>query len=264
MKKCILLCFVCLILSGCTYKPTSTKYHSVDEIKKRNELVVSVINDEKWITYTNEEDNLAGFTIEFMNEIAKDMDVSVKYVEHKTAKEALLAVEKGDVDIAASNYYITDERLQKYFMSDDYSVWESLGNEIIVIEDLSEEAFKTAKIAVVEKTYQAEITKKYFSNADIILCKDNKEVLEKLISKDVDASVFSSYNDEFYQQLLDLYKKDEINISKTVIPDSMAGVGLVIMLDNDSLLEELNKKIEKYKSEGLLEDWYKEAIKDFE
>ena len=64
--------------------------------------------------------------------IAEELGVEVEFVEYATLEAQLQAVTDGDVDLAADNFTITEERLALYEMTDDFNVREIEGDEVFL------------------------------------------------------------------------------------------------------------------------------------
>lgn len=72
----------------------------------------------------------AGNVPEVCRRIAEELGVEVEFVEYATLEAQLQAVADGDVDLAADNFTITEERLALYEMTDDFNVREIEGDEV--------------------------------------------------------------------------------------------------------------------------------------
>lgn len=69
---------------------------------------------------------------EVCRRIAEELGVEVEFVEYATLEAQLQAVTDGDVDLAADNFMITEERLALYEMTDDFNVREIEGDEVFL------------------------------------------------------------------------------------------------------------------------------------
>ena len=76
-----------------------------------------------------------GYISEMCRRIAEELGVEVEFVEYETLEAQLQAVTDGDVDIAADNFVINEERLAIYEMTDDFSVTDIEGDEVFLSTD---------------------------------------------------------------------------------------------------------------------------------
>ena len=133
-----------LIMSACSQSGSSqsgdTKW---DEIKKKGKIVVATSGTLYPTSYhdtSNGKDQLTGYEVEVVKEAFKRLDVKVEFKE-MGYDGMLSAINSGQVDAAANDIDITDDRKDKFAFSTPYKY--SYGTAIVRKDDLS--GIKTLK-----------------------------------------------------------------------------------------------------------------------
>lgn len=227
----------------------------------------------------------AGNVPEVCRRIAEELGVEVEFVEYATLEAQLQAVTDGDVDLAADNFTITEERLALYEMTDDFNVREIEGDEVFLStnpqpwlppeEETEESSSETedeapvepepremiqskeelahARIAAVKGSVQATNTAEQYPEAELHLLPDNKSILEALIAGEVDAGVFSMIDRAFADQIVQAIVDGNVAqcVYEVVTPD-FRGYGLVLMKENEKLCQSINEIIAELKESGWL------------
>ncbi|MGT2667173.1 transporter substrate-binding domain-containing protein [Streptococcus rifensis] len=143
MKKKLLASLVALgatVLVGCstnnaTESTTSSTEATVwDKVQEVGVLKVATPATLYPTSYYNDDNQLVGYEIDMMTEIAKRLDIDVEFVEIGVA-EAFTSVDSGKVDVAVNNFDSTPERLEKYNFSTPYKY--SVGGMIVREDDSS-------------------------------------------------------------------------------------------------------------------------------
>lgn len=272
---------------------TTPEYHFTKAVQERGVLTVGVSGNSKTCyiipddpeKYGDLAGTRAGNVPEICRRIAEELGVEVEFVEYATLEAQMQAVADGEVDLAADNFMITEERLALYEMTDDFSVTEIEGDKVFLstnpqpwlppeteteensseTEDevppepepremiQSEEELAHARIAVVKDSVQATNTAKQYPEAELHLLPDNKSILEALVAGEVDAGVFSMINRAFADEIVEEMVDGNVAQSgyKVVTPDSR-GYGLVLMKENEKLCQSINEMIAELKESGWL------------
>ena len=119
---------------------TTPEYHFTEAVQERGVLTVGVSGNSK-TCYVIPDDpekygelagTRAGNVPEVCRRMAEELGVEVEFVEYATLEAQLQAVTDGDVDLAADNFTITEERLALYEMTDDFNVREIEGDEVFL------------------------------------------------------------------------------------------------------------------------------------
>lgn len=272
---------------------TTPEYHFTEAVQERGVLTVGVSGNSKTCyvipddpeKYGDLAGTRAGNVPEVCRRIAEELGVEVEFVEYATLEAQLQAVTDGDVDLAADNFMITEERLALYEMTDDFNVREIEGDEVFLstnpqpwlpseeeteessseTEDeapvepepremiQSEEELAHARIAAVKGSVQATNTAEQYPEAELHLLPDNKSILEALIAGEVDAGVFSmidrAFADEIVEEIVD---GNVAQCGYEVVTPDFRGYGLVLMKENEKLCQSINEMIAELKESGWL------------
>ena len=231
-------------------------YHSVEAIKERGVLTVSVSGDStlNYLIPDNPKKygDLAGTrdgTVpELCREIARALGVELKFVEYKTMAEQLQAAASGEVDLAVDNFLINKERLALYEMTDSFDVITTSGDKVYLSTKpasgnrvRSEADLTRARIAVVKATAQATNTAIQYPQAELLELADNQAVLDALVKGEADAGVFTAIVQAFAEKISQAIARGTVAQSSYMIhlPD-YRGFGLILMKGNRNLCQFIN------------------------
>jgi len=105
----LLLCILCINLSGCSSKRPKDNYQ---EIKNRGKIIVGVRSDTRPFGYRDIEGNLQGFDIDLARIIAKHIFADMDAVElvPVTASNRISMLNSRKVDMLIATMSITDQR----------------------------------------------------------------------------------------------------------------------------------------------------------
>lgn len=287
MKKLLSVLLAVGLALACTACAASNskgkpEYHSLEAIQKRGVLTVSASKNDNWAAYhvPNDRDKYgeragtyAGMIPSICEQLASDMGVNLEYTEYSTLEKECDAARSGDVDISASVWAITPERLEQYSMTKSFAtVWATAGTVVYlrvnpensqktVIEN--EEQLKTAKIAAVSGSQQAQNTLVQYPQAQIVSVADNAAVLEALIGGKADAAVFTPYDNQFSTFVTAACEEQKIHTSNiTVKGEEDLGMGLILMKGNDVLTEYVNGRLDAYIESGQIDEWHNASYAD--
>lgn len=87
---------------------------------KKEQIVCGVFADTEPICYSDIEGNLKGFDIDFIIQIAQELNSNVSFKNYNNLHELESALLSGEVDMIASALTINDERLEKYSFTEGY------------------------------------------------------------------------------------------------------------------------------------------------
>ena len=130
----------------------------------------------------------------------------LEFVFYDVTEQQIVAAENNEVDISANVWSITEERLERFTMTDNILVTGIEGDEVFLRADPqrpgsplidSEEALAEARIAAVKSTVQVDNTRLQYPEADVIAYADNDAALDALLSGEVDAAVFTTFDKAF-------------------------------------------------------------------
>lgn len=118
-----------LVLAACSNTGSADKAQTEwERIKEAGVLQVATPGTLYPTSFHNDEDKLVGYEIDMLNEIGKRLDIKVEYQEIGVA-EAFTSLDSGKVDITVNNFDPTEERKEKYNVSEAYKY--SVGGMIV-------------------------------------------------------------------------------------------------------------------------------------
>ena len=231
-------------------------YHSVEAIKERGVLTVSVSGDStlNYLIPDNPKKygDLAGTrdgTVpELCRQIARALGVELEFVAYKTTEEQIQAAASGEVDLAVDNFLINKERLALYEMTDSFDVINIVGDEVFLSTKpasgnrvRSEADLARARIAVVKATAQATNTAIQYPQAELVEVADNQAVLDALVKGEADAGVFTAFDNAFAEKISQAIARGTVAQCGYMIhlPD-YRGFGLILMKGNRNLCQFIN------------------------
>lgn len=242
-----------LTLSACSSN-TSSQTSSWDKIEKKGVITVSTPKTYQPTSYMNDKNELVGYEVDMMKEVAKRLHVKVKFVE-TGFDQAFTSLDSGRVDLSINNFDITKKRTTKYNMSEPYKygvgglIVRADGTSGISKKDLSD--WKGKKAAGAEGTESMKIAKKLGAK---LVSYDN-------VSNDVYLNDVANGRTDFIpndypaQKLFVDFMKSQnpkMNIKMADVQYNPTEQGIVMSKNDDSLLKEINKTIKAMKNDGSL------------
>ncbi len=250
---------------------TALEYHSLEKIQERGTLLVALQSENSKMSYRVPEGmeeyadragQPSGYVPFVCQQLADDLGVELKFVFYDVAEEQLVAAEKGEADLSANVWSITEERLERFTMTDNILVTDIEGDEVFLRADPqdptkpiidSEEELSTARIAAVKATVQETNAALQYPEAEVLGYADNDAVLEALLSGEVDAAVFSTFDKAFADILTQAIINRQIcQCEYDIVNPEIKGVGFILMKGNDGLCDYINRKLNEYREDGTL------------
>ncbi len=242
-----------LIMSACSQSGSSqsgdTKW---DEIKKKGKIVVATSGTLYPTSYhdtSNGKDQLTGYEVEVVKEAFKRLDVKVEFKE-MGYDGMLSAINSGQVDAAANDIDITDDRKDKFAFSTPYKY--SYGTAIVRKDDLSGiktlKDLKGKKAAGAATTIYMDVARKYGAKEVIYDNATNEQYLKDVANGRTDVIL-----NDYYLQTLALAAFPKLNIK--IHPDLKYmpnEQGFVMKKDNKELQKELNRVLGDMKKDGTM------------
>lgn len=138
-----------LLLTACTTSDNNEETENVSEettedtswssIEEEGVLTVGTSGTYAPITFLNDENELTGFEVELVRELGEELGVEVEF-ETMQFDGLLPALRNGQIDVAANDFAITEERKEIFDFVDSHKY--SYGSAIIRTED--DEKFESA------------------------------------------------------------------------------------------------------------------------
>ncbi|OYN67915.1 transporter substrate-binding domain-containing protein [Bacillus safensis] len=242
-----------IIMSACSQSGSSqsgdTKW---DQIKKKGKIVVATSGTLYPTSYhdtSNGKDQLTGYEVEVVKEAFKRLDVKVEFKE-MGYDGMLSAINSGQVDAAANDIDITDDRKDKFAFSTPYKY--SYGTAIVRKDDLSGiktlKDLKGKKAAGAATTIYMDVARKYGAKEVIYDNATNEQYLKDVANGRTDVIL-----NDYYLQTLALAAFPKLNI--TIHPDLKYmpnEQGFVMKKDNKELQKELNRVLSDMKKDGTM------------
>lgn len=242
-----------LIMSACSQSGSSqsedTKW---EQIKKKGKIVVATSGTLYPTSYhdtSNGKDQLTGYEVEVVKEAFKRLDVKVEFKE-MGYDGMLSAINSGQVDAAANDIDITDDRKDKFAFSTPYKY--SYGTAIVRKDDLSGiktlKDLKGKKAAGAATTIYMDVARKYGAKEVIYDNATNEQYLKDVANGRTDVIL-----NDYYLQTLALAAFPKLNI--TIHPDLKYmpnEQGFVMKKDNKELQKELNRVLGDMKKDGTM------------
>lgn len=244
----LLIAGTTLFLSACGQEEEKTTAY--DKIVKEGTLTVATAGTLYPTSFHDEESNkLTGFDVEVVKEVAKRLDLKVNFKE-MSFDGMLTSVNTGQVDLAANDITITEERKAKFTFSKPYKY--TYGTAIVRKSDLSDiqslEDLKGKKAAGEATTTYMQIAKKYGAKEVTYDNATNDQYLRDVSNGRTDVIL----NDYYLQSLaVDFFKDFDITIHPDIAYNP-SQVGLIMDLDNKELQSNINAQIEAMKKDGTL------------
>ncbi|WP_420359152.1 transporter substrate-binding domain-containing protein [Bacillus altitudinis] len=242
-----------LVMSACNQSGSSQSGESKwDQIQKKGKIVVATSGTLYPTSYhdtSNGKDQLTGYEVEVVKEAFKRLDVKVEFKE-MGYDGMLIAINSGQVDAAANDIDITDDRKDKFAFSIPYKY--SYGTAIVRKDDLSGiktlKDLKGKKAAGAATTIYMDVARKYGAKEVIYDNATNEQYLKDVANGRTDVIL-----NDYYLQTLALAAFPKLNI--TIHPDLKYmpnEQGFVMKKDNTELQKELNRVLKEMKKDGTM------------
>lgn len=236
-------------------KEEGTSQSGWEKIVEKGELVVATSGTLYPASFHSTEDELTGFEVEIMKEVAKRLDLKLTFSE-MGLDGMLTSLNSGQVDLAVNDIEITEERLEKFAFSDPYKY--SFGTAIVRKSDHSGieslEDLKGKKAAGAATSTYMQVGRDHGAEEVIY---DN--VTNDVYLRDVDLGRTDVILNDYYLQLLALeaFPEFEIMIHPDIkyLPSEQA---IIMKKDNEELLAKINAVLVELHEEGIITELSKE------
>ncbi|MHA6259697.1 transporter substrate-binding domain-containing protein [Sporosarcina sp. CAU 1771] len=236
-------------------KDEKTTQSGWDEIVEKGELVVATSGTLYPASYHGKDEELTGYEVEIMKEVAKRLDLKLTFSE-MGLDGMLTSLNSGQVDLAVNDIEITEERKEKFAFSEPYKY--SFGTAIVRKSDHSGieklEDLKGKKAAGAATSVYMQVGRDYGVEEVIY---DN--VTNDVYLRDVDIARTDVILNDYYLQLLALEAFPEFNIM--IHPDIKYhpnDQAIIMKKDNTELLEKVNTVLDELHEEGVISELSKQ------
>lgn len=223
-----------------------------DEIKEDGTLTVGTAGTLYPASFREEDsDTLTGFDVELMKEIGKRLDLEVQFKE-MAFDNMLTSVQNGQVDVAANDISVTDDRKEKFAFSTPYKY--TYGTAIVRKSDLSGieslEDLKGKKAAGEATTVFMNVARQYGAEEVIYDNATNDQYL-----RDVSTGRTDVILNDYYLQTLALAFFPEFDI--TIHPDiayNPQEVAFLMDKENTELQENIDRVLAEMLEDGTVKE----------
>nr|WP_251127340.1 transporter substrate-binding domain-containing protein [Exiguobacterium sp. s63] len=223
-----------------------------EEIQEEGTLTVGTAGTLYPASFREEEsDMLTGFDVELMKEIAKRLDLEIEFKE-MAFDNMLTSVQNGQIDVAANDISVTEDRKEKFAFSKPYKY--TYGTAIVRKSDLSGieslEDLKGKKAAGEATTVFMDVARQYGAEEVIYDNATNDQYL-----RDVSTGRTDVILNDYYLQTLALAFFPEFDI--TIHPDiayNPQEVAFLMDNENDELQENIDRVLDEMLEDGTVKE----------
>lgn len=245
--------FLAIPLAACgddsTDQADTTRW---EEIQEEGTLTVGTAGTLYPASFREEEsDTLTGFDVELMKEVAKRLDLEIEFKE-MAFDNMLTSVQNGQIDVAANDISVTEDRKEKFAFSKPYKY--TYGTAIVRKSDLSGieslEDLKGKKAAGEATTVFMDVAREYGAEEVIYDNATNDQYL-----RDVSTGRTDVILNDYYLQTLALAFFPEFDI--TIHPDiayNPQEVAFLMDKENDELQEKIDSVLDEMLEDGTVKE----------
>lgn len=240
------------LLAGCSDEANETEETKTawDEIQEQGSMTVATSGTLLATSFRDEDsDELTGFEVEVVRELGERLDVDIEFTE-LGFDEMLTSVNTGQIDIAANDIEITEDRAEQFIFSTP--IKHSYGTAVVRKDDLSGIAtlddLAGKKAAGASTSIYMEIARDYGAEE---VTYDN--ATNEVYLRDVSIGRTDVILNDYYLSTFGVAAFPELNI--TIHPDikyAPSEVGLVMNKDNTELAENVNNALEEMLEDGTI------------
>jgi len=240
------------MLAGCGNDEAQTeeKKTAWDEIQEKGSMTVATSGTLLATSFHNADtDELTGFEVEVVRELGERLNLDIEFTEIGF-DEMLTSVNTGQIDIAANDIEITEDRAEEFIFSTP--IKHSYGTAVVRKDDLSGiaslEDLPGKKAAGASTSIYMEIAREYGAEE---VTYDN--ATNEVYLRDVSIGRTDVILNDYYLSTFGVAAFPDLNI--TIHPDikyAPSEVGLVMNKDNTELADNVNKALEEMLADGTI------------
>ncbi len=208
------------------------------------------------------QDRFVGFDVSLAKYIAKEMGKELEFVP-MDFDACQIAVGMGKVDMSISGYSWTEERAEKYNMSDYYYAGENETEQVLITLASNGKKFENAasmeglKVGAQNASLQEALCKDQLPNAQLVIFTDIANGILQLKKGDFDVMAVAIGNANAL-----IAKNPDVAMSgfQFVVSAEQENNLILLKKGNDELTEEVNAILAKAQAAGMYEIWYEEAL----
>lgn len=255
--SCALVAAMTMGVMGCGAKKDNA---GLDNIKSKKKIVIGLSPDFAPFEFKDKQGNVVGMDAEIIKAIAKDIGVDYE-IKSMDFNGLIPALQAGKLDIVVSGMNPTPEREKNILFSDGY--YDSASQLVVKKgeadkykeeKDVEGKTLAVQKASVQEtqsKTLKAKEVKSLGKVTDCVLTLQGGKVDAVLLDKPV--------------AMLTVKANDDLELTDLVMKDTTTKAFAVAMKKGETDLQSsINKTIAKLKSDGKLDQFFDDAVKQAE
>ncbi|MCZ0873997.1 ABC transporter substrate-binding protein [Peribacillus sp. AS_2] len=256
MKRIFIACVTLILLIGVVGCGKNTSTSGEASTKNKEIKVITTAGGYPFNATNPKTNEIEGFIIEIVNELAKRSDVKVQ-ISTGEWNSLIPSLKSGKADVIADAMYITDVRKKQISFTDPVF---GFGEGLIVPEgDTKTKSLKDLKGKVIGvqmgTSFKDMLEKENKSlNIEVKTYQTLSDLLKDIQTNRIDAaladaptfSYFKAKNPDMKYRIVEGY-----------VPSLTGEVGIGVSKDHPELLKKFNKAIQEMKEDGTLKDIYK-------
>ncbi|SDC58439.1 amino acid ABC transporter substrate-binding protein, PAAT family [Pelagirhabdus alkalitolerans] len=230
---------------------------SWSDIEEEGTLVVGTSGTYSPVTYFNDENELTGFDVELVREIADYLDLEVEF-ETMDFDGILPALRNGQIDLAVNDFAITEERLETFTFTDPYKF--SYGSIIVREDDVDQfdDAYDLEDVPVALGSLTSNYARfsEYVGADGVAYDGGTEAILRDILNGNQDAYL----NDRLVlAQIIEDFGDDNLVVADQVKyhPTTSA---IPVLKGNDALAEQLSVAINALREDGTVAELSEEFL----
>lgn len=252
MKKIISIILI-FVSFFCVIFYLQKKNNSVYIIKHRGTILVGTTGDYQPMSYFDKEKNVyVGFDIALAEDLAKSLNVKIKYV-NTSWSNLMHDTVNNKFDVAISGITITEERKILALMSNGYL---QNGKTILCRKEdahkyISLDTINNPNVRLIENPggLNEKFARKYLPKAKLIIHNVNEEIPELITRKKADVMITEVIEALYYAN-----KNPKLAVPLANYPFTHGKIGILVPKKNKSLLKYINNFIDAEQKSGRLDE----------
>ncbi len=239
------------VLAACggSKESSSGKDQSWEKVEEAKKLTVATSGTLFPSSYYNDQNELTGYDVDVIKEVAKRLDLKVEFKEYNVDGQ-ITSVAKGESDLAANDFSLTGERKDKFRLSspikysfDSMIVRKSDDSGIASLEDL-----KGKKAAGEPNTNYMKIAEKYGAKLVTYDNATNDQYLTDVANGRTDVIL-----NDYYLQKMSVGALPDIPVKILEgVYFNANSTGFLMKKDSVALSEKINETLKEMASDGTL------------
>nr|WP_086276056.1 transporter substrate-binding domain-containing protein [Enterococcus sp. 8G7_MSG3316] len=236
-------------LGACGNQSDSIEDQSVSKVEEAKTLVVATSGTLYPSSYYNDSNELVGYDVDVAKEVAKRLGVEIEFKEYNVDGQ-VSSLTKGEADFAANDFGLTDERAEKFSLSepikysfDSMIVRESDDSGIASLEDL-----KGKKAAGEPNTSYMQLAESYGAELVTYDNATNDQYLTDVANGRTDVIL-----NDYYLQKMAVAAMPDIPVK--ILEDVYFNpneTGFLFVKDHEALREKVDEILAEMKDDGSL------------